>query len=1305
MSLSSISARFLRLRTPHVRLVGREDAGCILAECASGVRRIASAFLILAALIPVARAQQTSASIEEAQGYLQRNAPEYGLVAGDLSELAVTDSYVSRRSGVTYVYFRQQVGGIPVVGGEFTVALDRTGEVVHAAGRGAVLAVQRELAANPAVTATAAAEALARDAGLDPAEPFRVLSRDGGRAPTLTLSRAGVAQEPVRTALVYHLDASGAMALAWEVGLEERAAPHYWLGYVDAVDGRVRARYDLVVHDAFGPAHRDESDGARPAASDENASVPLAAPPDVSVIVEDTRSDGRSALAGTYKVYALPLESPLWATSAPPADARTSVANPDDPTASPFGWHDTDGAPGAEYTVTRGNNVHAYTDVDGNNSPDQGSSPDGGASLAFDFPIDLAQDPSAYRPAAVTNLFYWSNVIHDVLYRYGFDEPAGNFQVNNYGNGGLGGDDVRAEAQDDSNGSGNCNANFFTPSDGSRPRMQMYTCDLISPDSDGDFDNGVIVHEYGHGISNRLTGGPSAASCLVNDEQMGEGWSDFYGLMFSMDAADTRTTLRPIGNYLIGQPQSGGGIRSSPYEPAPGAPYTTDLNVNSATYGATASAGTSGGLTVPHGVGFVWATILWELTWDLIDAHGFDSDFYDAGGTAGNQIALNLVTEAMKLQPCSPGFVDGRDAILAADAALYPDPNSPGLGLHYDTLWQAFARRGLGVSADQGSSSSLTDNVEAFDTPLPPPELGYAPLSVSVALQPEDGTSVSVTLSNTAASGSENLNWTASIQNGTIPTARSQPVRAMRPLDETALMRERKGEDRFAGSGSANLTGGPDSFGYTFADSDEPTGPAVDFQDISGTGTAASWTPTGTFPGGDEGYADVALPFSFPFYGTGRGSVRVFTNGVLTFSAFASDSYDNGSIPSGTTPNAVVAPFWDDLDQSAGGTVYTGTLPDGRFVVQYDAVPRYGQAGSSLTFQVLLSENGTIEVQYAAMTGTLNSATVGIENDTGSDGLPVAVNASYVASNKAVRFAPPVSWVTASPPGGSIAPGGDGTLDVAFDASGLSDGTYTADLVLTTNDPANPSVVIPLQLDVAASLALDVYVMLAGAYDTGSGVMRTDLAAGGHLPLSHPFAARGHAGSEAADPGVITGSDPPVDWVLLHLRDTPGGANVASRAALLLSDGVIVDTDGFSPVAFVGESSGAYFVVVEARNHLAVMSAAAVDLSSGSASYDFRSSLSQAYAGTGSAAMAEAAPGVWALWPGDASGDGLVTAPDFNAWSAATAAAAEGYEASDFNLDGLVTAPDFNLWSAATAAAAATAVPPPGGAVRTAVTR
>src|SRR4029453_15974921 len=162
-------------------------------------------------------------------------------------------------------------------------------------------------------------------------------------------------------------------------------------------------------------------------------------------------------------------------------------------------------AAGAEFTTTQGNNVQAYTDTDNNNSPDSGSRPGGGAALNFDFAINLSGAPSTYRPSAVTNLFYWNNIIHDVQYQYGFDEAAGNFQVNTYGRGGAGNDSVQAEAQD---GGGPNNANFATPADGSRPRMQMYVWTSPNPDRDGDLDAGIVFHEHRHGISNRLVGGP-----------------------------------------------------------------------------------------------------------------------------------------------------------------------------------------------------------------------------------------------------------------------------------------------------------------------------------------------------------------------------------------------------------------------------------------------------------------------------------------------------------------------------------------------------------------------------------------------------------------------------------------------------------------------------------------------------------------------------------------------------------------------------------------------------------------------------
>jgi hypothetical protein len=199
----------------------------------------------------------------------------------------------------------------------------------------------------------------------------------------------------------------------------------------------------------------------------------------------------------TYNVLPLPTETPL-------DGPRQILTDPADPVTSPFGWHDTDGVAGAEFTDTRGNNVSAQDDVDNNDTG--GTRADGGASLNFDFPLDLTQAPSGYRAAAITNLFYLNNTLHDIHARYGFTEAAGNFQVKNYSGAGLANDAVQADAQD---GGGTNNANFGTPPDGQAPRMQMYIFNYTSPNGDGDLDNQIVIHEYGHGVSTacRPTGG------------------------------------------------------------------------------------------------------------------------------------------------------------------------------------------------------------------------------------------------------------------------------------------------------------------------------------------------------------------------------------------------------------------------------------------------------------------------------------------------------------------------------------------------------------------------------------------------------------------------------------------------------------------------------------------------------------------------------------------------------------------------------------------------------------------------------
>ena len=397
-----------------------------------------------------------------------------------------------------------------------------------------------------------------------------------------------------------------------------------------------------------------------------------------------------STLIGSYNVFAMPVETPNHG-------GRSLVANPDNAAASPYGWHDTNGVAGAEFTYTKGNNCDAYDDDNGSNSGTVADHAEGGASLNFDFPLNTTySNGNQSEDAAVTNLFYWTNIIHDVTFQYGFDEAAGNFQENNYGGSPGPSDSVNAEAQDNAPTS-QCNANFGTPIDGFNPRMQMYVC----ADRDGDYDNGVIIHEYGHGISNRLTGGRLASGCLGNAEQMGEGWSDFYGLMLTMEPGDLGTDVRGIGTWLVGEDETGTGIRTFA--------YSTNFGVNSLTYDDVNSE------PIPHGVGAVWASMLWEMTWELIDDHGYSPDLYTFTGNvntdAGNIQALALVTEGLKLQPCSPGVIDGRDAILQADMNIYG-------GANQCAIWEAFARRGAGASAAQGSSNSVTDGTPAFDLPV-----------------------------------------------------------------------------------------------------------------------------------------------------------------------------------------------------------------------------------------------------------------------------------------------------------------------------------------------------------------------------------------------------------------------------------------------------------------------------------------------------------------------------------------------------------------------------------------------------------
>ncbi|PZG19953.1 metalloprotease, partial [Micromonospora craterilacus] len=750
--------------------------------------------------------------------YLRGNPTEHGVTASDLGDLSVLSSYTSRHNGVTHVNLAQRHENLEIFGAAATVNIAKDGSVIFVGD-----SLVSGLAGNtgtPDLDAVDAVEAAADGLDLDAPKNSRVMSRAGGAAQKTVVSGSGISDEPIPAKLGWQPTEDG-LRLAWQLVIDDSSDAHLWNATVDAETG------ELLNADDWTSQHEgDELSHTLGHTSDRTLAAGAA-----GLGTREPVQDGSS-----YNVYGYPTESP---NDGP----RSVVTNPADALASPYGWHDTNGVPGPEFTTTQGNNVHAYQDQDNNNAPDFGSSPDGGPSLTFNFPLDLSENPQSYRDAATANLFYWNNIIHDVSYRYGFDEASGNFQANNYGRGGVGGDYVRAEAAD---GGGTNNANFSTPAaDGGTPRMQMYlwpgnqfgaqnqvvvdgvgsfdatwsryssaptvaglpghqfvyagngcaasaypgslpsggwiavvdggttactyllrtqvaeslgakavvvahnatgaapvltgamtTAPVTIPAvavtqadgnaikaaitagtaagsvrkhpshpgiRDGDLDAGIVMHEYGHGISLRLTGGPGI-NCLGGNEQMGEGWSDYFALTTLLDPKlDTADGTRGLVPYvLFEKDRTGNGLRPRP--------YSRNMELQPFTYDSIKTGGWLNGtsLAAPHGIGHGWASVLWDMTWDLIDRHGLNPNVYDAWNTGGNNLSMQLVMDGLKMQGCNPGFVVGRNAIIAADAALTGGENSC-------TLWASFARRGLGYSAVQGTTAR-DDNSEAFDT-------------------------------------------------------------------------------------------------------------------------------------------------------------------------------------------------------------------------------------------------------------------------------------------------------------------------------------------------------------------------------------------------------------------------------------------------------------------------------------------------------------------------------------------------------------------------------------------------------------
>ena len=751
--------------------------------------------------------------------YLNLNKSELSLQSQDIEDIVIDRHSYSKSMDVENVYVVQQYQGIEIFNSVSSFAI-KNGQVKNASLSFSKDMSQKVNTTTPAISAATAIGNAVLELGIN--SPTNLVLLETVSLNSFIYSSGNISLENIPVKLVFQKMEDSSLQLAWDLSIYVLDASHYYSVRVDAVTGTILNIGDWVVSCSF-EEHKDHSDSSHT----ENS---------VLFSKEDLTMASFNDDA-VYRVYPLPFQSP--------DDGESSISiNPSlQGNGSPLGWHDTDGVAGPEFTITRGNNVWAQEDENGNNG--SGFAPEGGTDLNFDFEFDFTQDPSLSIEASITNLFYLNNMLHDIFYEYGFDEASGNFQQNNYGNGGNGNDYVFADAQD---GSGTNNANFATPGDGGKPRMQMFlwdgaltsgplltindgplagdyegvpaafggeindltedlilveddpsgtsdtndACDEITNGSDlsgkiavirrgecefgfkalaaqnegavavimvnnvegdaitmaggavGDqvtiplfmvsniigepiieelltgtvngtingvtvgpmidasLDNEIIAHEYGHGISNRLTGGGNNTGCLNNAEQMGEGWSDYLGLIITMKVGDQADDGRGMATYSAGQGLDGGGIRQ--YK------YSRDMNENPLTYSDLPATGGQ-----VHAVGTIWATMLWDLTWDLIDVYGYDEDMFN--GTGGNNIAMQLVLDGMKLQPCAPGFESGRDAIIEADELAYGGENKC-------LIWETFARRGLGFSATQGSSASFTDGTAAFDIPADCESLG-----------------------------------------------------------------------------------------------------------------------------------------------------------------------------------------------------------------------------------------------------------------------------------------------------------------------------------------------------------------------------------------------------------------------------------------------------------------------------------------------------------------------------------------------------------------------------------------------------
>ncbi len=911
-------------------------AGCVFAQEPVNRRHLIDHTKAL-----TAPSSQPAAAI--ARDFLAAQASAMGLNTAALDGVYVAKQYTDVHNGVTHIVYRQRFRGVDVVNAAYAVNLDSSGQVLNAGGS---LATAPEAAAptlagmTVAVRAAVAAVNPKAAAGYNAVPSMKRPLRNGA----VRFAEVELSPESAPEGRMVWFRGAGGLVPAYEV-------------YALAEDGITSYR---VLVDSQGTLLRQ---------------MPMTFFQRAKGLVFERESPQPNPKPGVLM------------TEAPPIVERTSQSFDGDPTASPAGW--------VTNNETRGNNAVVGQNLLGIRFS-KDIVPTRTTENDFSFPLWIgpgAASPLNYPDAVNTNLFYWVNRAHDLFYAAGFNEAAGNFQFDNFGRGGTGDDGVWAYTHFGAAGRGVSSIDnaFFSwrdASDGSQPMIAMFVASGGNQVTDGSLDSAIIVHEYTHGVTNRLL--PDGYDSF-QVAAMGEACSDFYALEFLTPQGADPNGVYTTSQYFF-QSWAQDSVRSRP--------YSTDMKQNPLTF---ASMGNVIGFQEVHADGEIWTLALWEVRANLIRQFG---------ETEGRKRVRQLVLDGIKLAPPRSTMVDMRDAILLADRVSFK-------GESQQQIWEAFAKRGLGALAFSTDADSA--HVQA-STAMPSPKGSIAFLDspvtagdvAQVVLQDSNQTQPSVNVTMYTDAGdleTVTLRREGSVYYGSLPTS----------LNPTSVNRN---------NGFANSKVG----GYVnvyYDDPDTGSGPgqistALQVNKTYSASLANVNYPTfarttrlnpGTFA------SLITLPFEFPFFGSRYRTAYVHRNGLITFGsvpAQAEVTFGCTDRPSLAKMPAIAA-LWSNLSITGSAQpnegVWRSSQDDGSVVIQWVAETVNSYRAEPVNVAVRLFHDGVIQIHYGSGNAEIGAATtplgcgqtpvIGMSPGYGTTGFTYSLPSPL--ANAQLTFEPPFS--------------------------------------------------------------------------------------------------------------------------------------------------------------------------------------------------------------------------------------------------------------------------------------------------------